>query len=103
MIVVCDEANWFVGVCSLRFGVATEALGLCCDDLPYRALSLTYHDHFTVKIHVLNPQALAFHQPHAGAVQQAGQQGHVGRKPQSTDATSATVKTEGMRLGVRGR
>ena len=44
------------------------------------ALGLAYHDHPTIKIHVLDPQAQAFHQPHAGAVQQAGQQGHIGRQ-----------------------
>jgi hypothetical protein len=41
-------------------------------------LGLAHHDHPAVKIHVLDPQAQAFHQPHAGAVQQVGEQGYIG-------------------------
>ena len=33
------------------------------------ALGLADHDHPSIKIHVLDPQAQAFHQSHAGAIQ----------------------------------
>lgn len=51
------------------------------------------------RIHVLDPQAQAFHQPHASAVQQAGHQGHFGRQRRSQSRLLGYLQNRGNALG----
>jgi hypothetical protein len=43
----------------------------------FATLGLTNDDHPAVKIHILDSQPQAFHQAHAGSIQQLSQQQHL--------------------------